>query len=73
MEKIYNFILLSQNNSKIEKLLDDLLNTIEIDFRKNKIEIDFIYQLSVLPEYFNPYDAEEYFNLKTFQIEKESY
>ena len=70
LEKIYNFILLSQNNSKIEKLLDDLLNTIETDFRKNKIEIDFIYQLSILPEYFNPYDAEEYFNLKTFQIEK---
>jgi len=47
-----------------------LLNTIETDFRENKIDIDFIYQLSVLPEYFNPYDAEEYFNLKTFQIEK---
>lgn len=70
LEKIYNFISLSQNNSKIEKLLDDLLNTIETDFRENKIDIDFIYQLSVLPEYFNPYDAEEYFNLKTFQIEK---
>lgn len=70
LEKIYNFISLSHNNSKIEKLLDDLLNTIETDFRENKIDIDFIYQLSVLPEYFNPYDAEEYFNLKTFQIEK---
>lgn len=70
LEKIYNFISLSHNNSKIEKLLDDLLNTIDTDFRENKIDIDFIYQLSVLPEYFNPYDAEEYFNLKTFQIEK---
>ncbi|MBF0715981.1 DNA repair protein [Gemelliphila palaticanis] len=70
LEKIYNFISLSHHNSKIEKLLDDLLNKIETDFRENKIDIDFIYQLSVLPEYFNPYDAEEYFNLKTFQIEK---
>ena len=70
LEKIYNFISLSQNNSKTERLLDDLLNTIEKDFRENKIDVDFIYQLSVLPEYFNPYDAEEYFNLKTFQIEK---
>ena len=70
LEKIYNFISLSHNSYKIEKLLDDLLNTIEKDFRENEIDIDFIYQLSVLPEYFNPYDAEEYFNLKTFQIEK---
>ena len=70
LEKIYNVISLAPDNSNIEKLLDDLLNTIEKDFRENKIDIDFIYQLSVLPEYFNPYDAEEYFNLKTFQIEK---
>lgn len=70
LEEIYNFISLSCNSSNIEKLLDDLLNTIEKDFRENKIDINFIYQLSVLPEYFNPYDAEEYFNLKTFQIEK---
>lgn len=70
LEKIYNVISLAPDDSNIEKLLDDLLNTIEKDFRENKIDIDFIYQLSVLPEYFNPYDAEEYFNLKTFQIEK---
>ena len=70
LEKIYNVISLAPDGSNIEKLLNDLLNTIEKDFRENKIDIDFIYQLSVLPEYFNPYDAEEYFNLKTFQIEK---
>lgn len=70
LEKIYNFISLSQNNLEIEKLLDDLLHTIENDFRKNHIDMDFIYQLSVLPEYFNPYEAEEFFNMKVFQIEK---
>lgn len=70
LEKIYNLTTLSINDSKIEQLLDDLLSKIEDDFKKKELNTEFIYMLSVLPEYFNPYDVEEYFNLKTFQIEK---
>lgn len=70
LEKIHNLITLSPDYLDIEKLIDNLLNKIEHDFRESDINMDFIYQLSTLPESFNPYEAEEYFNLKTFQIEK---